>query len=551
MKILHYFLLICLSVTNLKCVLIKIEFKLVKNSSDTDLSQVLDYFTRLKKTTEIDPYQNVTVESFLFWNKFIDLANLDPKNQTKEDQVLKQLIEISPFKDLIENLKNKQSLLTTEELFSQTLEPLTSNSTFDSFNSTWLDSYNASSSYTEIINDTQSMVTSPTSSIEEEDDQIHSSNKTNEYSELELNETITKENVIYFTKLESTELSALTTTYEIEKSTNVETFPVFPSESKILTTISSTYAPAAVTAVNSSITTLFSQQNLTCPANFCQNFGTCYLNYALEATCKCLDYRLMFHNLMVYYYSGKYCEKISYSLTQRGLFVGTSLIAFVVFALFLCRSCVKECLERGKKSQVKRIVECGTKNECYEPEQDKKCVQDLKSDAKNSWKYIKMNCDFGKKYRKGNKNHHVYIKKKIKYKIGSRTINKKLNASLPNIFPSAPTLSKDSFSLSLTNLDALCCSNVGFYPKPSRNLNGNFPPNQNEKEITKRNTQEYFSKIIYDRIYTIFLKNYLLKSAIKSQNHLDSFVFPQIIDQFPTWFTCQLIKCKIDVLNKN
>lgn len=521
MKIFHKFLIIFSIFLNAECVLIKIEFKLVKNSSDSDLNQVIDYFTRLKKTTEVDPYQNLTIESFLFWNKFIELDNIGIKNQTKEDQVLNQLIEISPFKDLIENLKNKDN--SSENFLNKTTEFTDSNSTLDFFNFTqdlsWYESFNTSVNYSYIRNDTVSLPPSTilhvlTSNPSEETKKIDTFTRLNKIDDSNITNTTSREDLEIFTQKWSTEISNSTNIYQTETTYITETFHMSSRQSKILTTISTTSKLDTAT-----ISIMTTKEILQCPANFCLNFGTCYLNYVQEATCKCLDYRLMFYNLIVYYYSGRNCEKISYSLTYWGLFVAITSISVVALTLFLSWSCFRKFWrEKRTKKPVKQFDNSGTKNECYESDKDLKNVQNL--NKKNSWKYIKMNFDMRKKKTNRNRNHKIYIKKKIKFKIGNRTLNKyldkyssnlfksveglmnidsidgdenfiivrrKMNASLPNLNPSAPTLTRDSFSFSMTNLDALCSSNVGFYPKPSRNFNENFSQHQNEKEITFMN----------------------------------------------------------------
>lgn len=506
--------------------MIKIEFKLVKNSSnDTDLSHLIEYFTRLKKTTEIDPYhQNVTIDSFLFWNKFIDLESIGEKNQTKEDQVLNQLIEISPFKDLIKNLKSKNESETVVVPTSTSISNFTNqlfNATLELSNSTWYQDFNISSNYTQIITNTPLVSTSTsylwtTTPIEE----IQRENVSTQLDKtLESTEIMMRKNTTSYIQSKSTpSYSSYSTT--IFTRTNTDILETVPMSSKILTTISGTFKSKASTI--STIKILNEQDYFECSSNFCLNFGTCYLNYAQEATCKCLDYRLMYHNLIVYYYSGKNCEKISYSLTYWGLFVAITFIISFALTLSLFRSCFRKF--SGRKNQVKKNYQPGNKNETFElknDRQDKNFSHNINSSPKNSWKYIKMNYDLGRKKQKQNKNHHhIYIKKKIKYKIGSRTLNKyldkyssnlfksveslmnidtidvddnfifvkrKLNQPSPNNFPSAPTLDKDLFSLSMKNLDALCSANVNIYPKPSRNLNGNFPPNHDEKEATFMN----------------------------------------------------------------
>lgn len=534
MKILDSFLILfCLHIIKIKCVLIKIEFKLVKNSSnDTDLGHVIDYFTRLKKTTEVDPLQNATIDSFLFWNKFIELESLGEKNQTREDQVLNQLIEISPFRDLIENLKLKNESSTIQDFYTKIDEPTSTpianlnfeslNATMELFNSTWFQDFNISSNYSQLITSTPFISTSSsflwTTAPTEEIQKLNVSIKQDK--KIESTKITTRKNTTNYikSKYNTSTYFYSTTTFTTTKIMDI--LEIMPMSSKILTTITNTFKPKKSTI--SPTKTLAKQENFECSSNFCLNFGTCYLNYAQEATCKCLDYQLMYHNLIVYYYSGKNCEKISYSLTYSGLFFAIIFTISCVLTLFLFVSCVKTF--SGKMVQVKKNSKSVNKNEIFDntknDREDNKFSHDFKSNAKNSWKYLKMNYDLGRKNPKQNKNHHIYIKKKIKYKIGSRTFNKYLDKYSSNLFksvenlmnidtldvdenfifvkrnlsqpsptnfPSAPSLSKDLFSLSMKNLDALCSSNVNIYPKPSRNLNGKFPPNHDEKEATFMN----------------------------------------------------------------
>ncbi|CAF0996678.1 unnamed protein product [Brachionus calyciflorus] len=527
MKILIFFVIFSLKILELNSFVIKIEFKLLKNSSEFELNDILDTFAKLNKTTETTPSTNLTQEAFLLWNKFIDLEKLNFTNQTKEDKVLKQLIELSPFKDLVESAKKKIATTTfTTSTNPKTIPTTTTIITTTTFPST---TTNINRTY---INTTYTTVES-TSFL----------NTTTSIN----NNSIYPIKTTSFTP--SPTLFLLTTTFQtplkisnsstLKKTTILETPPT--TETTLLTTFSTVTTPKStilntlseITSTSTtqkttnqivtSSTSLFSTENLSCTPNFCLNFGQCHLNYLQEPTCTCLDYRLVYYELLIQYFSGSNCENITYSVTQLGLVFSVVLISLIFFLLILICTKLWKCIccrnEREAELVEPNCVEY--KNEAYDPD-EKDMEKKVKNNKfkKNSWKYIKMNYNLRKKTREKK----LYVKQKIKYQISSGTIQKlldkharnvfrsmeglmhlsygnkddlneqdenfiivkkNLNSSLPNFFATHDdAFTKDSFSLSLSKLDTLCSSNVCVYPKPNRNTNNQNGFNQNENEVT-------------------------------------------------------------------